>query len=119
MSSDTKSIYEGKLEHLTLNIPNVMVNDVGCSDCHVDGNDEIIRPTKKKCSDCHEEDYEAMYEEWLNSTAELMKKLKKRIGKENTESGNRAYEIYKLLLKDGSKGIHNPELYEKLISELL
>ncbi|MEN8155203.1 MAG: NapC/NirT family cytochrome c [Acidobacteriota bacterium] len=114
-----KDIYEGKLEHLTLNIPNVMVNDVECSDCHISGNDEIIRPSKKKCSYCHEEDYEAMYEEWFSSTAELMERLKKKVEKEKLESGNRAYDIYKLLLKDGSKGIHNPELYEKLISDLL
>ena len=114
-----KSIYEGKLEHLTLDIPNVMVNDVECSDCHVDGNDEIIRPTKEKCSDCHEEDYEEMHIEWLNSTTELIDKLKKKIEDEKLQSGNRVYDLYKLLLKDGSKGIHNPELYEKLISELI
>ena len=114
-----KNIYEGKIEHLTLDIPNVMINDVECSDCHVSGDDEVIRPTKKKCSDCHEEDYEEMYVEWENTTMELMEKLKVKIAKENLGSGNRIFELYKLLKKDGSKGIHNPELYEKIITDLL
>ncbi len=114
-----KNIYEGKLEHLTLNIPNVMVNDVECNDCHVNESNEIVRPTKEICSNCHEENYEEMHVEWINSTSELMNKLKKKIEEEKLKSGNRVYDLYKLLLKDGSKGIHNPELYEKLISELL
>ena len=60
-----------------------------------------------------------MHIEWLNSTTELIDKLKKKIEDEKLQSGNRVYDLYKLLLKDGSKGIHNPELYEKLISELI
>ncbi len=113
------NIYEGKIEHLTLKIPNVMAIDVECSDCHISGDNEVIRPTKKKCSDCHEEDYEEMFVEWKNTTIELMQKLKMKIEKENLGSGNRLFELYKLLKKDGSKGIHNPELYEKLITDLI
>jgi len=114
-----ESIYNGKLEHLTLSIPNIMVSDVECIDCHTGDNDKIIRPTKKKCSDCHEEDYEELHVEWKNASMELLKKLKEKIDKDKLPQGSRAVEIYKLLLKDGSRGIHNPELYEKLITDLL
>ena len=114
-----KDIYEGKIEHLTFSIRNVMADDVGCSDCHVSENEEIIRPTGKKCSDCHEEGYEELQTEWMSSTDILMEKLKAKITKENSKKGSRAYEIFYLLQKDGSRGVHNPELYEKLINDVI
>ena len=49
----------------------------------------------------------------------LLNRLREKVKKEKLREGDGAYDLLVLLETDGSKGIHNPELYEKLIQEAL
>ncbi len=113
------ALYYSKLPHTTYNTPNSMFNDVGCIDCHQDEDEKLLRPGKAICSKCHEKDYEDMFTEWQQSGIDIIKKLRGRVEKDKLRKGDAAYDLLKLLEKDGSKGIHNPELYDKLYEEAL
>jgi len=113
------AVYYSRIDFVTFKIPNVMTSDVSCSDCHRDEKEKLYRPGKAVCSNCHEKDYEEMFDEWENTSLELLKKLREKVKRDNLGKGDHAYDILMLLEKDGSKGIHNPELYEKLIEEAL
>lgn len=113
------SIYFSKLSFSTLDIPNPMSEGVGCVDCHKDERENIIRPGKKSCTNCHESEYEDMFDEWQESGNDLLKKLNEKIKSENLKPGAPAYNMLIMLEKDGSKGVHNPELYDKLAEEAL
>ncbi len=113
------SVYFSKLAFSTAKIPNVMVEDVTCLDCHKDENEKLYRPGKAVCTNCHEKDYEEMFDEWENTSLELLKRLREKVNGKKYRRGDYAYDTLVLLEKDGSKGIHNPELYEKLIEEAL
>lgn len=113
------AIYKSKLEYMTVDTPNIMVSDVGCLDCHTDEDDQLRRPDKTVCSKCHEEEYEEMFLEWETEAMGWLKKLREKVRSKNLKKGNPAYDILKILERDGSKGIHNPELYEHLADEAL
>jgi hypothetical protein len=113
------AVYYSQLTFSTLKIPNVMVADVACLDCHRDENDNLYRPGKAVCSICHETDYEDMFVEWESSSLKGLNRLRKKVEQNNLREGDPAYDMLMLLEKDGSKGIHNPELYEKLLEEAL
>ncbi len=113
------SIYYSRLAFSTFDIPNVMVKEVSCRDCHEDEQKRLFRPDKKICSKCHEKDYEDFFVEWEKTSLELLEKLRAKVKGENLGKGDKAFDTLVFLEKDGSKGIHNPELYEKLIEEAL
>jgi hypothetical protein len=117
--STQRAMYYSDLPFSTLKMPNSMVEDVACLDCHQNEDDELYRPTKTVCSNCHEKDYEDMFIEWENTANELLKKLRDKIKQQNLPKDHPAYKALMLLEKDGSKGIHNPELYEALTEEAL
>jgi hypothetical protein len=96
-----------------------MASDVVCFDCHRDERKNLYRPVRTVCSKCHEKDYEEMFDEWENSSLEGLKQLRKKVMQKKLRSGDIAYDTLIMLERDGSKGIHNPELYEKLIEEAL
>lgn len=112
-------VYYSKLPFSTLDVPNVMVTDVACLDCHQNEDDQLYRPTKTVCSNCHEEDYEEMFVEWEKTAMELVRKLRQKIEYGKLPENHPVYETLILLQRDGSKGIHNPELYEQLVEEAL
>ena len=112
-------VYYSELAFSTYKIPNVMVADVACLDCHRDEKENLFRPTKTVCSNCHETDYEEMFVEWESSSLELLKQLREKVKRNKPREGDPAFDTLLLLEKDGSKGIHNPELYEKLLQEAL
>jgi len=113
------AVYYSQLTFSTLKTPNVMASSVACLDCHRDEKNNLYRPGKAVCSRCHEPDYREMFVEWENTSLEWLKQLREKVKKNNLRPGNLAYDTLMLLEKDGSKGIHNPELYEKLIEEAL
>lgn len=113
------SVYFSKLAFSTYKLPNVMAADVACLDCHTDENDQLHRPGKTVCSNCHEKDYEEMFDQWETTSLELLNELKRIVKNKGLRKGDPAYDTLLLLQKDGSKGIHNPELYEKLVEEAL
>jgi nitrate/TMAO reductase-like tetraheme cytochrome c subunit len=113
------SIYFSRLEFSTFEIPNPMAEDVSCLDCHQDDRDNIYRSDKKGCSNCHEAEYEELFEEWERTSLGLIEKLRDRVKREGLRRGDNAFDVLRLLEKDGSRGIHNPELYEKLVREVV
>ena len=114
-----QSVYSSQLAYFTYKIPNVMIEAVACRDCHQDEQKRLIRPDKTVCTKCHEKEYEEMFNEWEDASREKLEQLREKVKKENLKQGNLAYDVLQLLEKDGSKGIHNPELYEKLLDEAL
>jgi len=111
-----QDIYSSELAFSTFKIPNVMINDVVCLDCHQDEKKKLLRrPDKTICSNCHENDYEEMFVRWQQTGLELLNRLREKVKKEKLREGDGAYDLLVLLETDGSKGIHNPGLYEKLI----
>lgn len=113
------SIYFSELAFSTDKLPNVMAADVACLDCHKDEKDKLVRPGRTVCSKCHEKDYEEMFDQWEGTTLVLLKELRKKVESKGLRKGDPAFDILLLLEKDGSRGIHNPELYEKLVTEAL
>ncbi|MCX6583800.1 MAG: cytochrome c3 family protein [Candidatus Aminicenantes bacterium] len=109
-----EAVYFSRVDFSTFKVPNPMSGGVACVDCHMDEKNRLLRPGKAVCSKCHEKGYEAMFDEWQGSGLELLKKLREKVQAEKLGKGERAYEVLMLLEKDGSKGIHNPGLYEKL-----
>ena len=73
----------------------------------------------ESCVNCHDEDYKDVYNEWIENTSGLIKRLEKKIQSEKLSSEHPAVLLLKNLKKDGSRGIHNPDLYEKLIEDAL
>jgi nitrate/TMAO reductase-like tetraheme cytochrome c subunit len=114
-----QSVYYSHVPFSTLKIPNVMADDLKCIDCHQDEKKQLLRPGKSVCSKCHEKEYEDMFDEWQNTSVTLLNQLKRKVKQLNLRRGDPAYDTLVLLESDGSKGIHNPELYEKLIEEAL
>jgi len=113
------SVYNSRLAFSTFKIPNVMAEDVSCLDCHEDDRENLVRPGKKICSNCHEKDYETFFDQWQESALDMMESLRRKITRDKLKKGDFTYETLLLLQKDGSKGVHNPDLYEKLIDEAL
>ncbi len=114
-----EAVYTSKLDFSTLEMPNSMAADVSCVDCHVGEEQKIILPDEKSCSNCHDEDYEEFYFNWMEQTTDLFKMLERKIKTENLPKTHRAVRLLKFLQQDGSSGIHNPDLYERLIEEAL
>lgn len=113
------AVYYSRIDFVTFKIPNIMAEDVSCDDCHKDEKGKLYRPGKSVCSNCHEKDYEEMFDEWESTSLELLQKLREKVRQNRLDKGDPAYDILMLLERDGSKGIHNPELYEKLIEEAI
>jgi len=111
------SVYSGDVVFSSGKVPNVMWQKVECIGCHKDETGKLVRPGKTACSACHEVDYEQMYDDWVKSAQEQVEKLREKVKRDKLKPGDRAYDILLFLEKDGSKGIHNPELYEKLVEE--
>lgn len=113
------AVYFSQVAFSTLKVPNPMSGGVACVDCHKDEKNRLLRPGKTVCSKCHEKDYEAMFDEWQTGGLEFLKQLREKVTGEKLGKGDHAYDVLMFLEKDGSKGIHNPELYEKLSDEAL
>ena len=113
------AVYFSKLSFSTLSVPNVMAEGVTCVDCHQDESKKLVRPGKEGCTHCHEKDYEEMFDQWQASAKEWLALLREKVQSQRLRGGDRAFEILRLLEKDGSRGIHNPELYETLAEEAM
>ena len=114
------ALYYSIIPHTTYKTPNIMFEDVACMDCHRDDNDKLYKPDKTVCTKCHEDkEYEDMFNEWKSNGLDIINKLKNKVKVEKLRKGDPAYDMLKLLEKDGSKGIHNPELYEMIYKAVL
>ena len=112
-------VYYSRISFATFKIPNPMAGNVSCNDCHKEKKEQLHGPDKTVCFDCHEQKYEKMVARWQETNTELLTRLRERVRRESLGKGVLAYDTLMLLEKDRSKGIHNPELYEKLIKEAM
>ena len=97
-----------------------------CVDCHLDSEEEVVRPGKNKCLDCHDEGYENLHTEWQESTKELIQSLKILLLEKQKESLtteqkailNQTRLTLNQIEMDGSAGIHNYTFIEETLSSL-
>ena len=98
----------------------------GCPDCHHNPQGRVIRSDAAKCLDCHEEDYRDVFTEWQNSYKEQKASISDSLKKLNSrnlsqQEKSELAEIRKILENiemDGSKGIHNYQFIEEVMSTI-
>ncbi len=110
--------------------PNSMVDMVDCRDCHQGIEMEhSVQRIRESCIDCHDEEYGEMVSEWQDGTVETLKDLEElsveagrlmessdeTTRQEWQETFNATSELMNRVREDGSKGVHNPLLAEKLL----
>jgi len=89
--------------------------ELECTDCHLNAQDQVYRSDRKKCIDCHDEDYGELLAEWQDSVKDLIRSLKSAIGEAKKSalsdaektSLRRIEEILHKIELDGSLGVHN------------
>lgn len=99
--------------------------EVHCTDCHFGPQDQVLRPSKNRCIDCHDKDYGEMFTEWQNTTEEMIRSLRNLLNEKkrlqlSPEQKNQIANIEKILQKielDGSSGIHNFSSIEELLTK--
>jgi nitrate/TMAO reductase-like tetraheme cytochrome c subunit len=109
-------------------VPEDMMAQAGaeCMDCHLDSEEEVVRPGKTKCLDCHDEGYDELHSEWQQSTKELIQALKILLLEKQKVSLtadqkailNQTRLILNQIEMDGSAGIHNYTFIEDTLSAL-
>jgi nitrate/TMAO reductase-like tetraheme cytochrome c subunit len=99
--------------------------DLSCEECHKDA---FTKPNTDTCANCHEDaSYASIMIDTQKAYQENFDKLQtkyKALFNERLEMtpGKRALfnefqDLYKILLKDGSKGIHNPEYFDMIFDK--
>ncbi len=103
--------------------PSIMAESVSCDGCHGEA-PEIVRPTGETCIDCHEDGYEEFLAEWRSNTAELQERLRKKLFEAEDDALpadliQRAKQVLQWTEQDGSKGVHNADFVEEMLTEAL
>lgn len=97
----------------------------GCTDCHTGVESGIYRPSAETCTNCHDDGYVEIFDEWASETkAEIadLRELrisveealndadrKKRDTKAYWEQYEKALYNFRLVRNDGTNGVHNRE----------
>ncbi len=104
--------------------PGIMwANDIRCTDCHTGVAKGIYRPSAQTCTNCHDEGYVDIFNEWASETkAEIADLREMRITveealneadrkKRDTSAYWKQYEKalhnFRLVRNDGTNGVHN------------
>ena len=128
-------LYDGTLEISDVILPDVMYeSEVECKDCHEDGDMIISRDYAQNCSNCHDDEYDSLVQEWQDETESRIFEIKNSLSNfvyYDLDKASRQkidsikYGIEKIE-NDKSLGVHNIELttsmlekYQKLIREIL
>ncbi len=100
----------------------VSMPDKDCTNCHGEPPD-IILPSGAMCVLCHEEGYDEKLSQWQGATAELTSRLKAVLAAPPLTAGRPALEsalaALDLVEADGSRGVHNFALVERLLLDAL
>lgn len=109
-------------------VPPDMMSEAGvvCTDCHLNSQNQIIRPSENKCLDCHEKDYVQLSRSWKNHIKNLIQKVEgsfSKIRKIKLQPAQKSQlsnmeKIYNNIIKDGSMGIHNYLFIEETLSSM-
>lgn len=96
--------------------------DVTCEDCHWT-DDRVQRPRASICIDCHDDDYEALAEEWKTDVQALIDEI--RLLLESVPASFQRSEEYRLAMQvladlgpTAANGIHNNELSIDVLSDI-
>jgi hypothetical protein len=100
--------------------------EAGCTDCHLDDENQVFRSGRAKCLDCHEQGYEEIFDEWQASFREKIGALRaaiqgiKRAGLSPDERKQlaRVTRIVYALRTDGSSGVHNAMFFDEILASL-
>ncbi len=112
--------------------PDVMAAEVKCTDCHATISEgHSLKEVKKTCAQCHEARYAKMTDEWQQETSNRLTKIRALLetsrgpekgaldpaGRDDELVGKEVEELLKAVEGDKSKGAHNFEYAQKLLSE--
>ncbi len=108
--------------------PDIMAEaEAECTDCHHNDEGQIYRSNGQKCAGCHDEEYSEMFDDWQNSTKELLQRLtadiaakkEENLTQESRQELSRIERIAWNVRLDGSSGIHNYMFIEELLTDLI
>jgi len=116
----------GGLEGLDIPQDIMAEAEAGCTDCHLDDDNQVFRSGRAKCLDCHEQGYEEIFDEWQASFREKIGALRaaiqgiKRAGLSPDERKQlaRVTRIVYALRTDGSSGVHNAMFFDEILAGL-
>ncbi len=115
-------LYEGKLAWFAGAQANPMAEEeVACEDCHLDEEEKVMRPTTETCSNCHDE--ESYGTDMLALQGQVQNKLlalEQRLKTSKTLSPPQRRKLQRILdflVKDGSNGVHNPDVTKSLLKQ--
>ena len=121
-------IYDGTIGFSDTIQPDIMYDsDIECKDCHEDDDQIISKEYARNCSNCHDEEYDDLIEEWQEQTTAKISVIK------NTLSNLVYYDLDKAsrqkinlirygiekIENDKSLGAHNIELITGLLDKYL
>jgi hypothetical protein len=118
-------VYEGN--YLRFNQPDYMKEGgVGCIDCHIES-DKLIKPDKKICMKCHDQDYAEMMTDWDKEVKDLIKEVNNvirnlddtQLSSEEKQEVRQIKNILYNLKKYPSLYVHNYELVSTIFSKKL
>ncbi len=98
--------------------------EIECTGCHLDSRNQIYRPDKNKCVDCHEEEYGEIFLEWQNSVKNLIRSLKTNLMERKKLSLSKEEQAQLLNIErslknielDASFGVHNYPAIEEMLT---
>ncbi|TYO95836.1 NapC/NirT cytochrome c family protein [Geothermobacter ehrlichii] len=109
-------------------------NGIGCQDCHTGVAKGVYRPTSETCSNCHDESYKEIFNDWASETkAEIadLRELritvedalkdadkKKRDTKAHWERYEKALYNFRLVRNDGTNGVHNHDYAQAILASV-
>jgi nitrate/TMAO reductase-like tetraheme cytochrome c subunit len=116
-----RDVYTGAANLTGQSQPSAMSEaDIKCTECHTVKDKVITRKAAAACVACHEASYEKTLTEWQTQGDELLQTLSSRMrALSRHDSAYSAYEkLLKILKQDGSKTVHNPELFGEWMKRL-
>jgi len=112
--------------------PDVMAGAVQCAECHAAiARGHSLEGVKKTCVQCHEPRYGTMTEDWQREVLQRLRRMKTALeafrsqnkgashgeDKRAEKAAEEAERLLKAVEEDKSKGAHNFQYAQKLISE--
>ncbi len=121
-------LYDGTIEISEAIQPDIMYDsDVECKDCHEDEDQTITKAYARNCSNCHDEEYDGLIEEWQEQTRLKISVINNSLSNiiyYDLDKASRQkidsirYGIEKIE-NDKSLGVHNIELITNLLDQYL
>jgi len=118
--------YDGTIEISKTILPDIMFeSDVECKDCHEDDEQTISNARARNCSNCHEEEYDYLVQEWQEQTKTKISAIKNSLSNLDYTDINELnrQKIESVLFgieeieTDKSMGVHNIELITELLNQ--